>query len=106
MGSAIGDFDNDGRLDWYVTSVYGQAGETVAGTGNMLYLNRGEHSFREYGAEAAVKDGGWGWGAVAVDLDHDGLLDIVTTNGWEQPTTAAIWSGTTSRPMCSATTAT
>ena len=83
MGSAVGDFDGDGRLDWYVTSVYGELRETVAGTGNMLYRNRGGHRFTELAAAAGVQDGGWGWGAVAVDLDHDGRLDIVTTNGWE-----------------------
>ena len=83
MGSTVADFDGDGRLDWYVTSVYGELRETVAGTGNMLYVNRGGHRFTESAAPAGVQDGGWGWGAVAVDLDHDGQLDIVTTNGWE-----------------------
>ena len=83
MGSAVADFDGDGHLDWYVTSVYGELRETVAGTGNMLYRNRGGHRFTESAAAAGVQDGGWGWGAVAVDLDHDGRLDIVTTNGWE-----------------------
>ena len=80
MGSTVADFDGDGRLDWYVTSVYGELRETVAGTGNMLYVNRGGHRFTESAAPAGVQDGGWGWGAVAVDLDHDGQLDIVTTN--------------------------
>lgn len=79
MGNTIGDFNNDGLLDWYVTSVY--AGTSFF-TGNMLYQNLGGHHYVEIGTQAGVVDGGWGWGTVAVDLNHDGLLDIVETNGW------------------------
>ena len=89
MGHVTGDFDNDGRLDWYVTSVHGTGGydvpwdaPAVPGTGNMLYRNRGGHRYEELAGPAGVSDGGWGWGAVAVDLDHDGDQDLVTTNGW------------------------
>ena len=82
MGSAIGDFDNDGRLDWYLTSVYADGGSVSKDNGNMLYVNQGEHRYRELSEAAGVNNGGWGWGAVAVDLDHDGLLDLVATNGW------------------------
>ena len=85
MGSAIGDFDNDGRLDWYLTSVYADGGSVSKDNGNMLYVNQGEHRYRELSEAAGVNNGGWGWGAVAVDLDHDGLLDLVATNGWEKP---------------------
>ena len=89
MGQVTGDFDNDGRLDWYVTSVHGTGGydvpwdaPAVPGTGNMLYRNRGGHRYEQLAGAAGVDDGGWGWGAVAVDLDHDGDQDLVTTNGW------------------------
>ena len=89
MGSAFGDFDGDGRFDWYLTSVYARTGtESVRnGTesvrnGNQLYLNEGRHRFREASVAAGVNHGGWGWGAAAADLNHDGVLDLVTTNGW------------------------
>ena len=89
MGQVTGDFDNDGRLEWYVTSVHGTGGyevpwdaPAVPGTGNMLYHNRGGHRYEQLAGAAGVNDGGWGWGAVAVDLDHDGDQDLVTTNGW------------------------
>lgn len=87
MGQAIGDFNNDGLLDWYVTSIYtvDNTNAGVPGTGNMLYVGQGEHAYEEISAAAGVKDGGWGWGAVAVDLDHDGFQDIVETNGWDRP---------------------
>ena len=49
----------------------------------MPYLHRGGHRFTESAAATGIQAGGWGWGAVSVDLDHDGHLDIVTPNGWE-----------------------
>ena len=82
MGNAVGDLDNDGLLDWYVTSVQVDEPVRLVGSGNMLYLNRGQHRFVEAAREARVSDGGWGWGTVAVDLDHDRRLDLVATNGW------------------------
>jgi len=86
MGQTIGDFNNDGLPDWYVTSIFTPNGdEAVPGTGNMLYMCQVNHTFQETSLAADVKDGGWGWGAVAVDLDHDGQQDIVETNGTGVP---------------------
>ncbi len=84
MGHAIGDFDGNGLLDWYVTSIYTTESfmPSVPGTGNMLYLNQGGHVYAESSLEYGVKDGGWGWGTVTVDFDHDGLNDLIETNGW------------------------
>ncbi len=86
MGQAIGDFNGDGRLDWYVTSIYSPMSQLpgVPGTGNMLYINDGGNIYNEQSVSAGVNNGGWGWGTVAVDVDHDGLIDIVETNGWGQ----------------------
>ena len=84
MGATAADLDNDGRLDWFVTSVSTRFPiEGAPGTGNFLYRNKGEHLYESIGDSAGVEEGGWGWGAVAVDLDHDGWLDLVQTNGWE-----------------------
>lgn len=82
MGQTIGDFDNDGRLDWYVTSIMQPFGPIGQPNGNMLYMNRGAHSYDEVAEDAGVQDGGWGWGTVAADFDHDGWQDLVEVNGW------------------------
>ncbi len=81
MGTAVGDYDNDGMLDWYATAIFDDSAEG-RGDGNKLYRNLGNHDFAEVAAAAGVADGGWGWGAATIDLDLDGWLDIVEVNGW------------------------
>ncbi|MEM7168350.1 MAG: CRTAC1 family protein [Planctomycetota bacterium] len=78
MGQTSGDFDGDGAIDWYVTSIYQPP---TNWTGNKLYLNNGNHMFSEVSALAGVDQGAYGWGAVAADFDLDGDLDIAETNG-------------------------
>jgi enediyne biosynthesis protein E4 len=67
MGVAVGDYDNDGFEDLYVTS-YG---------GNRLYHNNGNGTFTDVTDKAGVGGGGWSTSAAWVDLDGDGLLDLV-----------------------------
>jgi hypothetical protein len=83
MGQCVGDFNKDGQLDWYVTSIYGFWHNSFA-LGNMLYSSLGDHAYEQEGDVAGVDEGGWGWGTTAVDLDHDSDLDIVANNGWFQ----------------------
>ncbi len=79
MGSAVADFNGDGLPDWYVTSIWMDNSQQ---DGNYLYLNQGNHFFIDQPESAGAKDGGWGWGAEDVDFDHDGVVDIIETNGW------------------------
>lgn len=65
MGAAVGDYDNDGRADLYVTGL----------GGNRLYRNRGGR-FEEVAGRAGVRDGGWGTSAAFLDYDADGFLDL------------------------------
>jgi len=81
MGTATADVDNNGLIDWYTSAIYDNEA-AGRGDGNKLYLNEGNHRFREVAAAAGVDDGGWGWGTVAVDLDHDGWIDLAEVNGW------------------------
>lgn len=81
MGQCVGDFDNDLDLDWLVTSIFMDFPSPSNYNGNTLYRQDAPHTFTEIGVAAGVVDGGWGWGAQAIDLDHDGWLDIVEVNG-------------------------
>ncbi len=89
MGSTIGDIDNDGDLDWFVTSIYdpdvkcSPLGCNVGwgGTGNRLYQNDGTGSFTDGTSAWGVRNGAWGWGTSFLDFDNDGRLDLAETNG-------------------------
>ena len=69
MGVAVGDYDNDGYPDLYVTS-YGK---------NILYHNNGDGTFTDVTAKAGVAGGGWSVSAGFVDYDNDGNLDLFVT---------------------------
>ena len=67
MGVAVGDYDNDGHEDLYVTA-YG---------GNKLYHNNGDGTFTDVTDKSGAGGSGWSTSAAWIDLDNDGLLDLV-----------------------------
>jgi enediyne biosynthesis protein E4 len=73
MGVAVGDYDNDGYPDLYVTS-YGK---------NILYHNNGDGTFTDVTAKAGVTGGGWSVSAGFFDYDNDGHLDLFVTRYME-----------------------
>jgi enediyne biosynthesis protein E4 len=70
MGGALGDYNNDGWPDLYITC-FG---------GNVLYRNNGDGTFTNVTSKAGVADGRWSTGAAFGDYDGDGLLDLMVTN--------------------------
>jgi enediyne biosynthesis protein E4 len=65
MGASVGDFDNDGRDDVYVTAL----------GGNHLFHNLGGR-FEDVAKKAGVADSGWGTSSAWLDYDGDGRLDL------------------------------
>ncbi len=72
QGVCVGDYDNDGWDNLYVT-YYGK---------NRLYHNNGNGTFTEVGEKAGVAGSGkaWGSGCAFVDYDRDGRLDLIVAN--------------------------
>jgi len=73
MGCTVGDYDNDGRPDLYVTGV----------NGNTLFHNEGNGRFTDVTDEAGLRSGRWSTSAAFVDYDRDGRLDLYVANNIE-----------------------
>jgi hypothetical protein len=84
QGVAVGDFNNDGYPDIYVTG-YERA---------ILYRNNGDGTFTDVTAKAGVADEGqWSTSAGWFDFDKDGWLDLVVTNYIEWAPKNNLWCG-------------
>ncbi len=66
MGVAVADYDNDGKLDLFVTGY----------NGNVLYHNLGNCKFEDVTEKAGVRSGGFSTGAAWGDYDRDGNVDL------------------------------
>jgi enediyne biosynthesis protein E4 len=78
LGCAVGDYDNDGRDDIYITAL----------GGNYLFRNLGGGRFADVTEKAHVKDSGFPTGAVWFDYDNDGKLDLFVSHyvEWSEAT--------------------
>ncbi|HXV63761.1 MAG TPA: CRTAC1 family protein [Vicinamibacteria bacterium] len=70
MGCAVGDYDNDGLPDLYLTNL----------GANALYRNLGDGTFRDVTDSAGVGDPSWGTSAAWIDADRDSDLDLFVVN--------------------------
>ncbi|MFT4570411.1 MAG: hypothetical protein ACI8TX_000350 [Hyphomicrobiaceae bacterium] len=81
MGAATQDYDGDGLVDLFVSSIH-EAGNPFV-TGNRLYRNLGNRTFSDEAISLGVEAGGWGWGTEFLDYDNDGDLDLTMVGGLE-----------------------
>jgi enediyne biosynthesis protein E4 len=80
MGLGVGDYDNDGRVDFYVTN--------FSDDSNTLYRNDGEGNFTDVTFQAGHGEPTipfLGWGATFLDFDNDGWKDVLVANGHVYP---------------------
>ncbi len=81
MGSAVGDYDNNGFLDYYVTNI----------RFNHLMVNQGpKHPFLDKTKEVGLFTAAISWGANFADFDQDGDLDLYVSNGDLNPNCSPI----------------
>ncbi len=99
MGASFGDYDNDGDLDLHLTNMSSSAAARIFGrlnttdlpalahfkhlaSGNVLFANAGDGSFRDVTTEAGPLKAGWAWGGGFIDIDNDGWEDVHAPNGF------------------------
>ncbi len=80
MGIAVGDYDNDGRVDFHITN--------FSDDSNVLYRNDGDQNFTDITFQSGLGEATipfLGWGTSFLDFDNDGWKDILVANGHVYP---------------------
>ena len=81
MGVAVGDYDNDGRDDVYITAL----------EGDRLFHNEGNGKFRDVTEAAGISNANFGTSAAWLDYDRDGKLDLFVANYVQWTPTGDLW---------------
>ena len=81
MGVAVGDYDNDGRDDVYVTAL----------EGDRLFRNEGNFKFRDVTKASGIANAGFGTSAAWLDYDKDGLVDLFVANYVQWTPESDLW---------------
>ncbi len=80
MGLAVGDYDNDGKVDFHITN--------FSDDSNTLYRNDGDSNFTDITFQAGLGEPTipfLGWGTSFIDYDNDGWKDVLVVNGHVYP---------------------
>ena len=92
MGAAVGDINNDGLIDLYLTNL----------GSNQMYLNKGGGKFVDVTRESGTDDPRWSTSASFLDYDRDGWLDLMVVNYAEfsVKNSPDCFAATTARDYC------
>lgn len=92
MGAAVGDINNDGLSDLYLTNL----------GSNQLYLNKGKGKFVDVTKQSGTDDPRWSTSASFFDYDRDGWLDLMLVNYAEFTTANSpdCYNATTAKDYC------
>jgi len=92
MGAAVGDINNDGLPDLYLTNL----------GSNQMYMNRGNGKFVDVTKESGTDDPRWSTSASFFDYDRDGWLDLMVVNyaDFTPANSPNCYAATTARDYC------